>query len=1048
MKIKYVFATFVFVLLFMISVGHAFNPALFNYRVPIKLTTSPANVTNINIWLNVTYRTGMDADFNNLRFTWLNTTSGQEQEIPFWKESYVAGKYAIIWLKVPQINGTVYMYYDNVTTLPADVLANNGSETFIVYSKLDSLTGWTTYIGTNCKALDINSVRFGYPVVEMNVSYGTGTASEWCIISKDVPLPSSFKIDVDTYSNNIADTLPYYNGYSGPFYVTRFDMRGAGFYDKLGYYPYGATSTSAIATTTISSPADTWLHMQVIRFANGTWQLRKGGGLTTLGTLEATGTNTSTTSGGIALTGDGATGSTYFKNLFVEAITSQQVVKTLLTAQQIGIIVATNVENRTYYGSNILISFNATSGVDYNCTLYLNGNEIAEINQSTNYTATKVLPGGFYNFTYYCINTLGVTNTKSIYFYVWDGVNLTAILNDTGERLAWFNLSATNGTDTVSFTNTTGLIEYNKLPQGNVQFTLDDAHANLYYYPAVFNLTINATEFYNKDVYLKPKPSNIITLWSSAGWSITQGQATSVSCDVAQGTPSLFVDKVLVPNPYAFYPSLGSHYVVCSVGETPLYRPTNKTQVLLVNPPFRCLTNDTYAFEKTISVSATGIYTINMTALVKEHYVKKDLSDVKVVNVSNVWVNTTNGYYVIVNATNLSFSVYFGNYLANTTYKSHALTSNVLQISLFEQIHPIIEVRLKDEMTGEPLYPENATVYMIVDCPAGENYIPIHNGDTHFIIPELQYATKATIRVQYTADAYYSRSLFLKPYDHALANFYVVDAFKHALDRITFVITDINHYDSTLVVYKIMDNQTIIITEGKFDQSHEFSAYLVEDTTYHLELLNPDGTVTQLGIITVFQPGTKEIGANTFTFAPNSVTIAKTITMNAYTKDNRTDLVIYYKDAKNETEKLNIKVFFENGTLFKEFNYANASDVELNVNISNFSNESFTVLFNATTKLFDIVSQSVDVLAPFTVMPGTTNPLWLNLFALTIVLFVAGLTTKFNFIEGSVIGLIVILLLKAIGWLTLSGTAIAFIIMLIIIGIAYHLRQNEIQGGY
>jgi len=1043
MKKTSLLLAFLFAFLVLSSVGHAFNPALFNYRVPIELTTSPANVTNINIWLNVTYRTGMDADFNNLRFTWLNTTSEQEQEIPFWKESYVAGKYAIIWLKVPQINGTVYMYYDNVTTLPADVLANNGSETFLAYYPLNSLAGLGTYVGTDCKYLGINTVKFGYGVLQMNISAAGGIPTEWCwVYMNSTSLPSGFKIDVDTYSNNIMDVFAYLTDINDYGYIGRFDARnpppGYNWYDLMYLRNYGL-----IDLTNIVSPQDVWLHMQLIRYPNGTWILAKGGSLTDIGTVEISAYNVSKTSGGWGLSGDGATGVTYFKNLFIESITDQAIAQNILNAEVLNTLVTTNVENKTYYGSNIPVSFNASSSFAYNCTLYLNGNEIAEINQSTNYTATKVLPDGFYNFTYYCINTLGVTNTKSIYFYVWDGVNLTAILNDTGEKLAWFNLSATNGTTTVNFANTTGLIEYNKLPQGNVEFTLDDAHANLYYYPAVFNLTINSTNYYVKDVYLKPKPSNEITLSSSAGWSMTTGGTTVLNCYVSQGTPNLFINSIKVAVPYSFTPEVGTYYVTCSVPETPLYKPTNASKTLLVNPVFGCVNNKTFAFKKTFTVTATGLYTINMTKIVKDGYAKSDLSDVVAFNVSNIWINTTKGEYLIVNATNLTFTIEFGNYIVNKSYPNHDLTADVLQISIFEQIHPYVIGYLRDEMTNQPLYPPNSTVYLIADCPTGENFIKINYGDTKFLIPSNTYLTKATIRVQYTADAYYSRSLLLKPYEAQAVNFYVVDAFKHALDRVEFVMTDINHYDSILVLYKKIDNQTIVITEGRFDQAHQYSAYLVEDSEYNMELINPDGTITQLGTVTIYEPCTKDIGVNVFTFNPTSVNVFNTIKMDAYYSDNDTILNIYYLDKDNETKALSINVYFTNGTIYKSFNYTNIPQVELKLNVSEYINTSFYVMFNATTQKFGNVKQSIQVIKANAININV-SPLWLNLFALGIIVLVAGITTTRNLIGGSIGTIATVLFMKAIGWLMISAKFLVFIIFVIMLGIIVQHKKEQV----
>jgi len=51
-----------------------------------------------------------------VRFTWYNSTSGQEQAIPYWREAVYDGANATFWVKVPEIpasptSATIYVYY-------------------------------------------------------------------------------------------------------------------------------------------------------------------------------------------------------------------------------------------------------------------------------------------------------------------------------------------------------------------------------------------------------------------------------------------------------------------------------------------------------------------------------------------------------------------------------------------------------------------------------------------------------------------------------------------------------------------------------------------------------------------------------------------------------------------------------------------------------------------------------------------------------------------------------------------------------------------------
>ncbi len=85
------------------------------YRQAIVISNpSTANLTDYQIKLNVTYETGMNADFSDLRFT-----DSAGNSIPYWIQNYSASSWALVWVKVPTIsassNTTIYMYFGNST---------------------------------------------------------------------------------------------------------------------------------------------------------------------------------------------------------------------------------------------------------------------------------------------------------------------------------------------------------------------------------------------------------------------------------------------------------------------------------------------------------------------------------------------------------------------------------------------------------------------------------------------------------------------------------------------------------------------------------------------------------------------------------------------------------------------------------------------------------------------------------------------------------------------------------------------------------------------
>lgn len=101
------------------------------YRKPITVDNpSSQDLYEYQILINLSYSSNMKSDFSDLRFTWYNVTANREEEIPYYIEKKVDGKWALIWVKVTEIksssSSTVYVYYGN----PAADSASNISATF------------------------------------------------------------------------------------------------------------------------------------------------------------------------------------------------------------------------------------------------------------------------------------------------------------------------------------------------------------------------------------------------------------------------------------------------------------------------------------------------------------------------------------------------------------------------------------------------------------------------------------------------------------------------------------------------------------------------------------------------------------------------------------------------------------------------------------------------------------------------------------------------------------------------------------------------------
>jgi hypothetical protein len=94
-------------------------------RAPITITNSGSGQTNYQVKLNITYNSGMKADFGDLRFT-----NSVGTTLNYWVQSQTNSTSAVVWVKVDALTGagdtTIYMYYGNSVA----TTASNGNNTF------------------------------------------------------------------------------------------------------------------------------------------------------------------------------------------------------------------------------------------------------------------------------------------------------------------------------------------------------------------------------------------------------------------------------------------------------------------------------------------------------------------------------------------------------------------------------------------------------------------------------------------------------------------------------------------------------------------------------------------------------------------------------------------------------------------------------------------------------------------------------------------------------------------------------------------------------
>lgn len=540
-----------------------------------------------------------------------------------------------------------------------------------------------------------------------------------------------------------------------------------------------------------------------------------------------------------------------------------------------------------------------------------------------------------------------------------------------------------------------------------------------------------------------------LSLTSSAGWSLKSGQSTTIACS-AVIVPALQFDSSTVTNPYSVSPQIGIHSAACSISDTQNYTQSSLLNSLLVSSLIACTTNSTFGWQQTFPASAS-ITTLNFTTQVSQNYVKPDLSDVNVSGISNspqAWTNFTDGSYLVVNTTGISsFTASFGNYIVQNSWSNSTVPiQNIVPVN-GTQINPVTLYNFVDEFTGNPLYPPNSTLFVIPSCSAGINFIQVGGATTSYttiLVAESSQFTLSNVRVQYSPDVYYARQIFQSPLNFSVMNFYMINAFKYAVDRIDFKMLDSTYYNSYLELYKTIQGQTVPITEGYFDASHFFSAFLGEDVTYNMQTVDPSGTITQFGIITVVYPIEKDLSLATFVTNPSAQLIAKNILMNAFLSGNNTQLNVIYNDKLNSTSQLNISVLFDNGTVFQSANYTNTSNVNLAYNTSNYTNQSWTVEFNVLNPAIGSVpiSYIVPVLVSGSQFLSGASSLWLDLISIGIVTAIGGVTTRRSLVVGSLLSVAAVGLFWGIGWMGVPTVFVAFFIILLILGIVIYLKEG------
>jgi len=358
-----------------------------------------------------------------------------------------------------------------------------------------------------------------------------------------------------------------------------------------------------------------------------------------------------------------------------------------------------------------------------------------------------------------------------------------------------------------------------------------------YYTTGGQNYTSNSAT----DILTVNKASANFSLSSSPSWNVAEGTSVTITAEATpNGTITLYKDGNIVSNPYTASLPYGTYNFTATYDHAN-YTADPITKFLTVSSGgFGCTDNETYAFEKTISATGT-LLNLNFTDLVADNLVRSDLKDVYINQsvVSNVWTNFTDGYYIVVNTTDISsFDVKFGNYIANNSYTNHSLSENTTDMTGYTQINPYYVLTFIEESDGtQQLPPDTNSTTVSLFCSGGVSSFDVE--DDKLLVSSFNQLTDIKATVTYSATEIYYRNYMVSS-EIEYKYVYLVDANQHQVVQLLLTLQD-NTGDfsgSTLKIKKYLEGSLRTITEQQFDVENKVVVYLINGDKYLLTVDN------------------------------------------------------------------------------------------------------------------------------------------------------------------------------------------------------------------
>jgi len=180
---------------------------------------SGEDLSDYQLFVNITYEAGMQPDFDDLRFTYYDPATNQETEIPYWIEDKIDGFNAGLWIKIPFLpansNAIVKMHYGNENAASE----SNGSNVFLdfddfEYADTPENHGWGITYGNKDTTIETstNYAKIGERSLKIFDPYGVYGTEAWAVLGRtDVKIGIAEIWFRDHFEGDSAQVFMYQN---------------------------------------------------------------------------------------------------------------------------------------------------------------------------------------------------------------------------------------------------------------------------------------------------------------------------------------------------------------------------------------------------------------------------------------------------------------------------------------------------------------------------------------------------------------------------------------------------------------------------------------------------------------------------------------------------------------------------------------------------------------------------------------------------------------------------------------------------------------------